>query len=112
MFYLSSIFCFQVLKPVENIDESIVGRFCVVVYMYDGLPYPGVILSVDEDEVEVKTMSKIGRNKWFWPMRDDILWYDKTRLLTLLDEEPVLVTKRHHKLADKVWELIEQYLDL
>ena len=72
------------------------------------MPYPGIILSVDENEMEVKTMSKIGRNRWFWLMRDDIVWYDRKSIITLLDEEPVHVTKRHHKINDDVWTAVER----
>ncbi|KAH3699195.1 hypothetical protein DPMN_074149 [Dreissena polymorpha] len=76
----------------------------MVLYVYDWLSYPGIILSVDEDYVEVKTMSRVGRNtsNRFWPMRDDVLWYDRTSIITLLDEEPVHVTKRQLKINDDI----------
>ncbi|KAH3846478.1 hypothetical protein DPMN_088779 [Dreissena polymorpha] len=63
----------SLLKPVNVVDQSLVGKYCMVYYVYDGLSYSGIILTVNEDYVEVKTMSRIGRNRWFCPMRDDIL---------------------------------------
>ncbi|KAH3855487.1 hypothetical protein DPMN_098083 [Dreissena polymorpha] len=86
----------------------------MVLYVYDGLSYPGIILPVDEDYVEVKTMSRVGRNtsnRWFWPMRDDVLWYDRKSIITLLDEEPVHVTKRHLKINDDIWAAVESALE-
>lgn len=38
-------------------EESLIGRYLVI--LYDGLPYPGVILDVDEDDVEVKVFNFI-----------------------------------------------------
>ena len=53
------------------IDSTHAGQYCVV--MYDDKPYPGVIMSVDEDDVEVKCMHTLGKNMFFWPsIRDDI----------------------------------------
>jgi len=41
-----------VLETVTTVEESLIGRYLVI--LYDGLPYPGVVLDVDEDDVEVK----------------------------------------------------------
>lgn len=34
------------------VEESLVGNYVVV--EYDGIPYPGIILGVDENELDVK----------------------------------------------------------
>lgn len=46
---------------------------------------------------------------WFWPMKDDVLWYERESIITLFrrEEEPKPVTKRHHKINDDVWALVE-----
>ena len=44
------------LDKVTVVEENLIGRFVVV--QYDGLPFPGVILDVDEDEIEVKVLKK------------------------------------------------------
>ena len=85
------------------------SRFCVV--EYDGRPYPGVIEDVDEDDLEVKTMHLIGKNRYFWPMIDDILWYKKDKVVTLLHSPPEQVTSRHKKINEQVWKLIEPMFD-
>ena len=44
------------------------SQYCVVTY--DKVPYPGLIMYVDDTEVEVKVMHKTGRNRFFWPIVD------------------------------------------
>ena len=76
------------------------------------MPYPGEIQDVQDNEIEVKVMHKIGKNRYFWPMMDDILYYTQDKLVTLLDSEPQLVTKRHRQICPKVWDEIEKYMNL
>lgn len=45
-------------------------------------------------------------------MMDDILYYTQDKLVTLLDSEPQLVTKRHKQICPKVWDEIEKYMYL
>ncbi|KAK3102875.1 hypothetical protein FSP39_014573 [Pinctada imbricata] len=99
------------LITLDCVDESLIGKYCVVVY--DALPYPGVITDVDEDEeVEVNVMHKIGRNRYFWPRMEDILWYKKSDVMTLLDTVPRHVTGRHQEIDPDIWRLIEAKLEL
>jgi hypothetical protein len=77
------------------------------------MPYPGIIMDVDDDdEVEVKVMCRIGPNRFFWPLVEDRLWYSMKCIVTLLDEEPELVTKRHRQISPELWNLIVRKLDL
>lgn len=95
------------LRRVVEVDESLVSKYCVV--KYDGKGYPGHILSIDEEEeFEVKTMHRVGQNRFFWPMMDDVLWYPKKRVLTVLSNPPRPVTKRHVEIKPEVWELIKK----
>ena len=43
-------------------------------------------------------MHGIGRNRFLWPMLDDVLWYSQSQIVTLLDMPPERVTSRHKKL--------------
>ena len=94
---------------VDEVDESLISKHCVV--KYDNTPYPGIIVDVDEDDLEIKVMHRIGRNRFFWPAMDDVLWYKPSQLITLLDLAPQPVTNRHMKLDDTVWQLIEDEFD-
>lgn len=51
------------MQPVGDYSEKLVGRFCVV--EYDGLLFLGQILEVDEEDVEVTAMGRIGVNRFF-----------------------------------------------
>ena len=94
----------------EDFTDNLVDRYCVV--EYDGLPYPGKILDVDDDMVEVSAMHRIGVNRFFWPMLADELCYTKEKILTFLDNEPEKVTARHRQLPKGIWEEIMNKLDL
>ena len=99
------------LVPVDCVDESLIGKYCVVVY--DNMPYPGIIMDVDDDEeLEVKVMCRVGPNRFFWPLVEDRIWYSRKCVITLIDEEPELVTKRHRQIAPHLWGLVVKKLDL
>ena len=58
------IYFIYLLKKVDVIEESLIGQNCVV--NYDGLPYPGIVMDVDEENgIEAKVMNKIGVNRFF-----------------------------------------------
>jgi hypothetical protein len=40
------------------------------------------------------------------------LWYDKADLVTLLNQEPELVTKRHRQIDEVIWRAISNELQL
>ncbi|XP_033741743.1 small proline-rich protein 3-like [Pecten maximus] len=99
------------LVKVDVVDECLISRHCVV--SYDNIPFPGKIVDVDDDEeVEVSVMHKIGRNRYFWPAREDRLWYPKEMIVTLLPDAPGQVTKRHSEIDPHIWALIEIDMDL
>jgi len=50
----------KIVQPAFILNESVVGKFCVVTY--DKKPYPGKILSVKENDIEVDYMHAV-RNK-------------------------------------------------
>ena len=71
---------------VDDVTEELVSRFCVV--NYESKPYPGIILAVDDEDIEVKVMHSVGKNRFFWPMIDDVLWYKPDDVIGLLENPP------------------------
>ncbi len=69
--------------------NEMIGKWCVL--KYDNDLYPGIILNKDETHVQVKCMHRVGNNKFFWPSKEDILWYLFDDILQLI-EEPQPVT--------------------
>ncbi len=68
----------------DNMWQStdVQGMWCALTY--DGTVYPGVILEKNETHCRVKCMHRIGPNRFFWPLRDYVLWYPYKDLLTLI----------------------------
>lgn len=89
-------------------DNEYIGRWCAVVY--DREVYPGIIQNIDSESVEVKCMAKVGRNRYFWPMIDDIIWYDWKDVLGIV---PPLrkVTQRHMEFTPEAWMAVNQKLN-
>lgn len=74
-------------------------------------PYTGLIQDVNsENGALVKTMSQIGKNRWYWLMNDDIIWYQPEDVVRLVPE-PQPVTKLHMMLDPLVWEEVLTELD-
>ena len=74
----------------------------VCVLTYDKDLYPGIILAVDETQVQVKCMHRVGPNRFFWPVREDVLWYMFDDVLELIPP-PKPVTSRHMEIEKEVW---------
>ena len=88
----------------EAIMKENIGQWCIV--KYDGEPYPGIILEVEED-VRVKCMHKNGINKFYWPgPREDISWYRDDQIVCLM-KEPQPLNKRSVQLEKEVWKFLE-----
>ncbi|KAI7792928.1 hypothetical protein IRJ41_022844 [Triplophysa rosa] len=66
--------------PWQNLD--IIGQWCAL--EYDNDIYPGIIQGVSETHVEVKCMHRIGVNRFFWPVRDDVLLYLHEDILRMI----------------------------
>ncbi|GAA6097270.1 uncharacterized protein LOC114558355 [Tachysurus ichikawai] len=97
------------LRHIVDLNEGHVGQWCAV--KYDGDIYPGIIQDTDVySGALVKTMSRIGLNSFFWPLRDDIIWYQTKNIIGLIPE-PVPVTKRHKEIILSVWEEICETLN-
>lgn len=92
------------LQPILDLHEGLIGQWCAVVY--DGDVYPGIIQDVElYSGAEVKTMTSIGINRFYWPLRDDVIWYQPMNIIGLIPE-PLPVTKRHKEIKTEVWKEI------
>ncbi|CAK6965366.1 hypothetical protein DPX16_12588 [Scomber scombrus] len=76
--------------PWQNSD--IISQWCCL--KYDDEIYPGVIQEVNETHVKVKCMHRIAINCFFWPQRDDVLWYMHEDIIRMI-LPPTSVTSRH-----------------
>lgn len=93
----------------KSIDSQLVGKWCVV--LYDDIPYPGVVQNVDDDDVEVQVMHKIGNNQYFWPMIPDRLWYNHSQIICEISE-PTKVGSRHYQLSKSDWDKVVKVVDV
>ncbi|KAK7131742.1 hypothetical protein R3I93_018339 [Phoxinus phoxinus] len=97
------------LLHIVDLNEGLIGQWCAV--KYDGDIYPGIIQDTDVySGALVKTMSSAGLNRFFWPLRDDIIWYQTRNIIGLIPE-PVPVTKRHKEINVSVWKEICETLN-
>ena len=65
-------------------------------------PYTGITQDVDAESCTlVKMMSCVGANRLFWPMREDIVWYQQANVLAIVPE-PHPLTKQHMMLDGTV----------
>ena len=77
-----------------------------VVVMYQDVPYPGIVKDIDEQELLVSCMHKLGVNRYFWPrLLEDVCWYSYDKLLAIIPE-PQHVTARHYQIDKTIWQKI------
>jgi hypothetical protein len=89
--YNFSPFLFTSEEQVE-IEPDLMKKFVIV--QYDSKFYPGLVTDIDENDVQIKCMHKIGDNRFFWPHRDDVCWYAASEVKAVIPE-PQKVTSRH-----------------
>ena len=55
-------------------------------------------------------MMKVGKNRYKWPIKDDVLWYDYDEVVSLI---PALkpVPKRHVQIEPTLWSMIVGVVD-
>ncbi len=104
-------FSFEIQQPSNPLPETqsdaeilwgtdLIGQWCAVTY--EDTVYPGIIQDVKETHAQVKCMSRIGANRFFWPLRDDVLWYLFEDVLRLIPP-PKAVTSRHVEIDAAIW---------
>ena len=94
------------LDRLEGTD-GLVGEMVAV--RYDSRPYPGKVLAVEEDDVQVLCMCKTGINKFFWPTREDICWYQSKDVICRIPEPTKAGSGscNHFQVDPNLWPLIE-----
>ncbi len=86
---------------------NLIGKWCVI--KYDNDLYPGIIMETDETHALVKCMHRVGVNRFFWPPRDDFLWYLFDDVLEII-QAPRPVTSRHMEIQRDLWKRLSQSL--
>ena len=81
-------------------DADKIGKWCCL--NYDHEIYPGIIQEISETHVEVKCMHRVGVNRFFWPAREDVLWYLHSDIITMIPP-PTAVTSRHVEIDKETW---------
>ena len=83
---------FEMLSPGD-----LLGRYVLV--KYEEKPYPGIVVDVDESEVYVECMHRVGRSlkdcSFYWPKAvKDICWYEMENVLAVIPE-PELKNRKY-----------------
>jgi hypothetical protein len=103
----------KLIRRVERHDACLIGQFCVVTY--NGKPYPGKIVSIDENDAEVDCMHFIGNrfnsNRFFWSENvKDICFYQFDNIISLIPEPQSLCdhgrAARHFCVSPEIWKEI------
>lgn len=79
-------------------NPDLIGKWCIV--NYNNNFYPGVI-NIQKMHAQVKCIHCVGKNRFFWPHQDDILWYLLEDILDLIPA-PRNGTKHHVKILKKI----------
>jgi len=85
----------EVNSPDETREETSGPSYSAgqwVLVAYDGSAYPGQVLDVNDDEVQVSAMERVGRI-WRWPRKADCIFYKKSDVIRAINT-PVLVNRR------------------
>ena len=97
----------DIWTPVTHLDKRLIGKFCLI--KYDGKPFPGKILRVepDDDDALIECMSRIGDNRFFWPLYRDEAWYMQQDILGIIPE-PTSIGRsgRHQQVHPLAWEYV------
>ena len=76
-----------------------------MIVRYDGGHYPGIIVDVDFEEIQVRCMHRIGVNRFFWPPMPDVCWYHKDNVMTSIPE-PIKINDRHYAICPEIAEML------
>ncbi|XP_028254033.1 uncharacterized protein LOC114441699 isoform X2 [Parambassis ranga] len=87
-------------------NPDVVGKWCVL--KYEGDLYPGIIMDTSETHIQVRCMQKIGVNRFFWPAREDIMWYLFEDIVSLIPPTKP-VTGRHMEIEKEVWAKLQKF---
>lgn len=87
-------------SAVDWTSSEVIGKWCVI--RYDGDLYPGIVMATDDAYTQVKCMHSAGPNRFFWPIRDDVLCYLFDDVVHFIPA-PLPVTARHMEIQKDIW---------
>lgn len=91
-------------KTLE-LSDDMVGKFCIVRVVDKA--YPGVIRNIDIDsgDVEVSCMDRSGKgkNRFFWPLFDDLSWYNIDDVLEIIEAPAMVNNGRQYAITDEIY---------
>ena len=74
-----------------------VGQWVAV--QYDGVQYPGEVMSIDTNGVKVNVMHKSG-SCWKWPQSRDMISYEKSDILHIISVPVAAGHRRQFTFSD------------
>ena len=82
-----------------------------VIINYNGKPYPGLVVDIDEQDVRVRCVHRIGKLDkchFYWPkcLTDESL-YDMKDIIAIIPEPEKICTKYFED--PKIWEMVLKY---
>ena len=64
---------------------------CWVVVKFSSSWYPGETVTIEEEEIEVKCMKRVGiENQFVWPEIEDISWFETESVVCLMNPQFLL----------------------
>ena len=95
---------------VENQDST--SRLSVnqwVVVTYNAQWYPGKIVEVQENGYIISAMESLGAQQWRWPLRPDVLFYERSQMSACAD--PTMVGSRSRiSFSFDFWSALHNFL--
>jgi hypothetical protein len=70
------------------------GQWQWVKFRYEGVFYPGEIVAIVEDEIEINAMHAVGK-AWKWPSKKDILRYSKDDIVKTISPPEIINSHGH-----------------
>ena len=49
--------------------------------------YPGEVVDTPDNEIEIGCMGIIGENKFVWPEKDDVCWYENSDIICSIEPQ-------------------------
>jgi len=67
-------------------------------------------VDLDDDDALIQCMAKVGENRYFWPVCQDIAWYMRQDILAVLHEPTPIGRGRHCEVDQRVYQRVLQKL--
>ena len=83
---------------------------CWVVVKFSSSLYPGEIVTIEEEEIKVKCMKRVGtENQFVWPEIEDISWFETDSVVCLI-EPPIPISSRAFGVSQNDLNNIKEHL--